>query len=164
MDLLDSFRILSKYNRSANACLYEQCAQLKPAEYRLQRQVSFGSIHALLNHMLLADGIWMSRFTGGSTTTPPLDTVLFDTFEALRPARVKKDEGIEAFFASADDDFLTRPLRYTNSRGKDYEDSAAVAVLHFFNHQTHHRGQVHVMLSQTSIKPPSLDLHRLINP
>jgi uncharacterized damage-inducible protein DinB len=164
MDLLDSFRILAKYNRSANACLYEQCAQLELAEYRLERRGSFGSIHALLNHGLLADGIWMSRFLGGGKTTPPLNTVLFDSFEELHPARVKKDEEIEAFFASADGEFLTRPLRYTNSRGKDYVDSAPTAVLHFFNHQTHHRGQVHVMLSQTSIKPPSLDLHRLINP
>jgi uncharacterized damage-inducible protein DinB len=164
MVLLDSFRMLAGYNRVANARLYEQCAQVDPGEYRLERKVSFGSMHALLNHMLLGDRIWMSRFAGGGKTTPPLNTVLFDAFPDLRSARVAQDEQIEAFFAMAGDDFLGRPLHYTNSLGKDCTDSAPAAVLHFFNHQTHHRGQVHVLLSQTNIMPPSLDLHRIVNP
>jgi len=61
-------------------------------------------------------------------------------------------------------DFLQRQLPYTNNQGKDYLETTPVAVLHFFNHQTHHRGQVHVMISQTDIKPPSLDMHRILNP
>jgi len=164
MELLDSFRILARYNRGANARLYDCCAQLDPVEYRLQRRGSFGSVHALLNHMLLGDRIWMSRFAGGGKTTPPLDTVLFDTFAELHPARLKEDEEIEAFFEKTDEDFLRRPLRYTNSLGKDSTYPAPLAVLHFFNHQTHHRGQVHVMLSQTNVKPPALDLPRILNP
>jgi uncharacterized damage-inducible protein DinB len=63
-----------------------------------------------------------------------------------------------------DGDFLTRPLSYKNSLGVECTDAAPRAVLHFFNHQTHHRGQVHVMLSQTDVKPPSLDMHRILNP
>jgi uncharacterized damage-inducible protein DinB len=151
--MLDAFRILARYNRIANERLYEKCAQLDPAEYRKQRQGSFGSIHALLNHVLLGDRIWTSRFAGGGKTTPPLNSTLFDTFQE-----------IEAFFAGVDADFLHRQLRYVNSQGKDCVEKAPVAVLHFFNHQTHHRGQVHVMISQTDVKPPSLDMHRILNP
>ena len=83
-----------------------------------QRKGSFGSIHALLNHILLGDRIWMSRFEGGGKTTPPLNTVLYEEFGPLREARVKEDERIEAFFAGAGPEFLTRGLQYVNSQGR----------------------------------------------
>lgn len=162
--MLDAFRMLAHYNRSANQRLYQQCSKLDLAEYRLERRGSFAGIHGLLNHILLGDRIWMSRFAGGGNTTPPLNSILFETFAELTAARSQQDASIEAFFEKVDDGFLTRPLRYTNSRGKDCVDAALVAVLHFFNHQTHHRGQVHVMLSQTDVPPPALDLHRILNP
>jgi uncharacterized damage-inducible protein DinB len=162
--MLDAFKVFARYNRLANERLYERCAQLDLAEYTRERKGSFGSVHKLLNHMLLADGIWMSRFAGGGKTTPPLDTILFETFPELHGARKEQDAAIEEFFATADENFLTRPLHYINSRGIAYTDSAPRATLHFFNHQTHHRGQVHVMLSQTEVKPPALDMHRLLNP
>ena len=162
--MLAAFRMLANYNRIANERLYEACGQLDPAEYRRERKGSFGSIHALLNHVLLGDSIWMSRFSGSGNTTPPLNSILFDMFAELRSARAAKDEEIEAFFARMDNDFLQRQLPYTNSQGKAYLETAPVAVLHFFNHQTHHRGQVHVMISQTDVKPPSLDMHRILNP
>ncbi len=156
--------MLARYNRIANERLYEQCGQLDPVEYRRERQGSFGSIHGLLNHILLGDRIWMSRFAGGGNTTPPLNSILFDSFAELSSARAAQDEEIEAFFEKTDADFLPRQFRYTNNQGKDYVETAPVAVLHFFNHQTHHRGQVHVMISQTDVKPPSLDMHRILNP
>jgi uncharacterized damage-inducible protein DinB len=164
MDLFDAFRAYARYNRGANEVLYEQCAQLDLEEYQRARSGSFGSIHALLNHMLLADQIWMSRFMGGGHTTPPLDTVLFEKFAELRAARVAQDKAIETFFATADSEFLARPLRYINSLGKPSQSVASLAVLHFFNHQTHHRGQVHVMLSQTNVRPPALDMPRILAP
>lgn len=163
-DMLDAFRIFARYNRVANERLYVQVGKLDLAEYRRERRGSFGSIHALLNHILLGDRIWMSRFAGGGKTTPPLNTILFETFTEINTARAEEDAGIVAFFEKVDDDFLTRQLAYANSRGKECVDKAAPAVLHFFNHQTHHRGQVHVMLSQTEVSPPALDMHRILNP
>jgi uncharacterized damage-inducible protein DinB len=162
--MLDAFRIFARYNSVANARLYEQVGKLDVTEYRRERRGSFGSIHGLMNHTMVADRIWMSRFAGGGKTTPPLNTILFETFAEINSARAEEDAGIQAFFAKIDDGFLTRRLAYTNSRGKDYVEEAAPAVLHFFNHQTHHRGQVHVMLSQTEISPPALDMHRILNP
>jgi uncharacterized damage-inducible protein DinB len=156
--------MLARYNRVANERLYEACAQLDPVEYRRERKGSFGSIHALLNHILLGDRIWTSRFAGGGSTTPPLNTILFDNFAELRSGRAVQDAQIEALFAKIDSDFLQRQLRYTNSQGKECVETPPVAVLHFFNHQTHHRGQVHVMISETGVKPPSLDMHRILNP
>src|ERR1700761_2780417 len=108
MDLLDVFRTLARYNRVANTRLYEQCEKLEPAEYRRERPGSFGSIHALLNHTLLGDRIWMSRFAGGGLTTPPLNTVLFEAFAELSAARMEEDAGIVSFFEKADGEFVTR--------------------------------------------------------
>ena len=164
MDLLRHFQMLARYNRIANERLYEACAQLTDEEYRRLRKGSFGSIHALLNHLLLGDRIWMARFEGGGQTTPPLNTVLHEDFAALRAARVTEDDRIETFFAGAGQQFLTDELRYVNSKGVRRADNAAMAVAHLFNHQTHHRGQVHVMLAQTPVQAPSLDLHWLIAP
>jgi uncharacterized damage-inducible protein DinB len=161
--MLDAFRIFARYNRVANERLYEQVGKLDVAEYRRERRGSFGSIHALLNHILVGDRIWMSRFAGGGKTTPPLNTILFETFAEINAARTEEDASIVAFFEKVDDGFLTRQLAYTNSFGKDCVVEAGPAVLHFFNHQTHHRGQVHVMLSQTEVSPPALDMHRLLN-
>ncbi len=111
--------MLARYNRVANERLYEQCGKLELAEYRRERPGSFGSIHALLNHMLLGDRIWMSRFAGGGNTTPPLNTILFETFAELSAARIEQDAGIESFFEKVDDGFVSRTLRYRNSQGKD---------------------------------------------
>ena len=164
MDLPAYWRMLARYNRVANERLFDTCAKLDAREYRTERRGSFGSIHALLNHMLLGDGIWMARFEGAGSTTPPLNTVLHDSFPELRTARAKQDSHIESFFAAQDASFVERTFRYTNSKGLEYSESAPVAIAHFFNHQTHHRGQVHVMLSQTDVPPPPLDMHRILNP
>ena len=164
MDTLVIFQKFAQYNRIANQRLYQSCAHIGDDEYRRQRAGSFGSIHALLNHGLLADRIWMARFSGGGKTTPPLNTVLYDDFAALRAAREGDDIAMEAFFQAAPASFLTKKLSYTNSKGVHYEEASVPAVLHMFNHQTHHRGQVHVMLSQCGVQPPSLDMPRILNP
>jgi uncharacterized damage-inducible protein DinB len=156
--------MLARYNRIANERLFEKCSALSDSEYRMNRAGSFRSIHALLNHVLLGDRIWMSRFEGGGQTTPPLNIILYEDFSQLRDARVAEDARIESFFPNLGSDFAEQSLAYINNQGKSYVETAPVAFSHFFNHQTHHRGQVHVMLSQTPVAPPSLDLHRIINP
>jgi uncharacterized damage-inducible protein DinB len=164
MDLAAHFQMLARYNRTANERLYAACAQLDDDEYRKLRPGSFGSIHALLNHILLGDRRWMGLFENGQRTTPPLNQILYDDFADLRSARVGEDARMETFFDQLDVAFWTRSFPYTNNQGKDYVETAHVACTHLFNHQTHHRGQVHVMLSQTTARPPSLDLHRIVNP
>ena len=166
MTLLEHFRMMATYNRLANEELYAACAKLSDEAYRKKRNGSFGSIHALLNHLLLSDRIWMARFEGGGETTPPLDTILCESFAELHAARLTEDARIECFFdemsAEAFDDFLGMKMRYINSRGAESVSIATLAVPHLFTHQTHHRAQVHVMLGEAGVQPPSLDLHRLV--
>lgn len=164
MNLVIHFQMLARYNRMANERIFAKCAQLDNAEYRKGRAGSFGSIHGLLNHILLGDRRWMGLFESGDRVTPPLHQILHDDFSVLQIARTREDARIEAFFAKLDDVFWNQSFAYTNNQGKDYVETAHVACSHLFNHQTHHRGQVHVMLSQTPVVPPSLDLHRIVNP
>jgi len=164
MDLSPHFRIMARYNRIANERLYAACAQLPDDEYRRRRAGSFGSIHGLLNHILLGDRRWLGLFENGDRVTPPLGQILYDDFAELRAARQREDARLEQFFAAAGASFWERSFEYVNNQGRDIVETAHVACAHLFNHQTHHRGQVHVMLSQTAVAPPSLDLHRILNP
>src|SRR5438552_8817958 len=156
--------MLARYNCIANERLFTKCAQLDDAEYRKKRAGSFGSIHGLLNHILLGDRRWLVLFDSGERLTPPLNQILYDDFSDLRSARKQEDSRIEAFFSHLDPTFWSRTFSYTNNQGRDYIETAHVACTHLFNHQTHHRAQVHVMLSQTSVRPPALDFHRIVNP
>ena len=162
--LLTHFQMLARYNCIANERLFSKCGELEDSEYRKQRAGSFGSIHGLLNHILLGDRRWLGLFESGERVTPPLNQILYDDFGDLRAAREREDARLESFFGKLDATFWGRSFAYTNNQGKDHVESAHVACTHLFNHQTHHRGQVHVMLSQTRVTPPSLDLHRIMNP
>jgi uncharacterized damage-inducible protein DinB len=99
MNLTAHFQMLARYNRIANERLFAQCAQLDDAQYRKPRAGSFGSIHALLNHILLGDRRWMGLFETGEPVTPPLNQILYDDFSGLRSARAREDARIESFFA-----------------------------------------------------------------
>ena len=162
--LIDTFRMLARYNALANRRLYAACARLDEAELMRQRPAFFKSIHGTLNHILLGDRIWLDRFAGREVPSTGLDAVLYADFAALRAAREAEDERIERFAAGLTDAFLAGTIRYVNNEGREMEDPVDLLVMHLFNHQTHHRGQVHDMLSQTTVAPPVLDLHRVIRP
>jgi uncharacterized damage-inducible protein DinB len=154
----------ARYNRLANERLYEGCARLSEAERRRDLGAFFGSVHGTLNHLVLGDRIWMTRFEGGSHPSTNLGAILFESFADLASARAEMDARIEAFFGALPPGFLERSLRYVNNDGVDSADPASVIVPHFFNHQTHHRAQVHTLLSQLGHKTPVLDLHRVLRP
>lgn len=162
--LIQNFRMLARYNTLANRRLYEACASLSDAERKEDRPAFFGSIHGTLNHIMVGDRIWLARFGGEEVPSTNLDAVLYEDFDELRGARVSEDERIEAFAFGLDEELLGGKIRYTNNEGKIYVDPVDLLVAHLFNHQTHHRGQIHDMLTQTEVPPPVLDLHRVIKP
>jgi uncharacterized damage-inducible protein DinB len=155
------YRMFARYNAWCNERLYEAAALVADADYRADRGVFFKSLHGTLNHLLVADRIWMKRFTGIGEQPPGLDAVLFDDFAALRVARRSQDVLINRYIDNLDDERLAGTFRYTTfTNPKTVEQPLAPALDHFFNHQTHHRGQAHALL--TSIvgndKTPSFDL------
>ncbi|MDF5734473.1 MULTISPECIES: DinB family protein [unclassified Nostoc] len=162
--LIQHFQMLSRYNSLANRRLYDVCSLVSDVELKQTRPAFFKSIYGTLNHIMIGDRIWMGRFTGEEMSSQGLDGILYDEFEELCAARVLEDERITAFIEELDDDFLKGIITYKNNQGKIYRDSVNLLLAHFFNHQTHHRGQIHDMLTQTEIAPPSLDMHRVISP
>jgi len=154
----DYFRRLARYNAWANRRLYEACGSLDAGDYNAQRPSFFGSIHATLNHILVADRIWLARFEGADSGLRRLDQILCEDFTALRQAREAEDALILEHVGGLDAGTVAGMLRYRNTAGEAKETPRLWALAHFFNHQAHHRGQVHGLLSGTPIAPPPLDL------
>lgn len=152
------FRLLGAYNRWANERLYAACAALPEAEYKAARPSFFGSIHRTLNHILVGDRGWLARGGGEGDWTLPLDTELYEDLESLRAARAAEDAHIVHLMEGLSEPALARTVRYRTSKGEAFENPIWLVYQHMFNHQTHHRGQVHDMLSQTAVPPPPLDL------
>jgi uncharacterized damage-inducible protein DinB len=152
------FHRFARYNAWANRRLYDACAALSPADYRAQRPSFFGSINATLNHILVGDRVWMARFEGVPSGIARLDEILHAELADLRAARESEDARILGFVSGIGEDALSGTLRYRNMAGESQETPLTWTLAHFFNHQTHHRGQVHDMLSGTPVAPPSLDL------
>ena len=162
--LPEVLRLLARYNRLANERLYDACAALSDEERRRDRRGFFRSIYGTLNHILLGDRNWLARFRGGEAPSTGLDAILYEDFAELHAARATEDDRLEAFVRDVTPAFLAGSIRYVNNEGRLLEDPTDLLVLHLFNHQTHHRGQVHDMLSQAGAKPPVLDMHRVIRP
>src|SRR5690606_6538163 len=142
------FQMLADYNRWANGRVYDACGELSDEEYRADKGAFFGSAHRTLNHLLVADRIWMKRITGSSKAPHTLDTVLFEDFEALRQARIAEDRRLIDFAEQLDDEQLARSFTYRPiSNPVPITQPLAPILTHVFNHQTHHRGQVHTILT-----------------
>ena len=154
----------ARYNRLANETLYEACAALSDEERRRGLGAFFRSIHGTLNHLLLGDRIWMTRFEGSDHPSTGLGAILHDDFSVLRAARAVMDARIEVFFSALPSGFAAGSISYVNNSGFASEDPIEILLPHFFNHQTHHRAQVHTLLSQLGRDPPVLDLHRVLRP
>lgn len=145
---LERYQMFSGYNAWANERLYDAAAKLPDNDYRADRGAFFKSLHGTLNHILVADRIWMKRFTGQGDAPAKLDTVLFDEFDALRAARDKEDARISAFIGELAEHELDQTFSYlTIVNPKTVTQRLAPALDHFFNHQTHHRGQAHAILT-----------------
>jgi uncharacterized damage-inducible protein DinB len=157
--LKDQFMMLASYNSWVNRLLYDAVAALPDADYRADLGAFFGSLHGTLNHLLLGDRIWLKRFTGAGEVPASLDAILYDDFAALRAARVAEDARIERYIADLSPAELAGTLRYhTTRQPAEIEQHLAPLLLHFFNHQTHHRGQAHGLLTRLTGEAPSFDL------
>ena len=115
--LIAHFQMMARYNWLANERLYECCARLSDAERKKNRRAFFKSIHGTLNHIMVGDRNWMTRFEGGVASSARLDIILYDDFNELRAARVREDERIERFAAALKNSWTARsPGSITRAR------------------------------------------------
>jgi uncharacterized damage-inducible protein DinB len=153
------FEMYAAYNAWVNERLYDAAARIPDAEYRRDRGAFFGSLHGTLNHLLVGDRIWMHRFAGEGEEPRELDGILYEKFSELRAERRAEDARISRYIAGLSDQALVGTLSYRSTRSPaELEQHLAPLLLHFFNHQTHHRGQAHCLITEITGEAPSFDL------
>jgi uncharacterized damage-inducible protein DinB len=151
--------MMAAYNAWCNERIYEVAAELSEADYHADRGAFFKSMSGTLNHLLVTDRIWLKRFTGEGESPNRLDAVLFDGFSDLRQARRREDERIIGYVEGLSEADLTGRIRYRSiTNPAEIEQPLAPVLMHFFNHQTHHRGQAHCLLTGFGLEAPVLDL------
>jgi len=156
---LDYARTMARYNRRMNRALYECGARLTDAQRKEDVRAFFKSLHGTLNHILVGDNVWMGRFVGPIFVPTSLAQELHVGFDDLRRAREAMDARILEWAGTLAQDKLAGELRYTSIvNPAPRVMPMALAVAHFFNHQTHHRGQATTLLMQRGIDPGVTDL------
>ncbi len=151
--------MLAGYNGWANGRLYDAVDRLNEADWRADCGAFFGSLMGTLNHLVATDRIWMRRFTGEGEAPDRLDAIIAEDRATLRQAREAEDARIAAYVAGLDEARLAGPVSYTTiTSPRTITQPLAPALVHVFNHQTHHRGQAHALLTRLAGEAPSLDL------
>ncbi len=166
--------LMAEYNAWMNAKLYATAARLPAEEIARDRGAFFGSILGTLNHLVVADTIWLKRFAEHPARHAALEPLRqtpmpqrlnewpFADFAELRAHRERMDATIRSWAAALSEDDLSTPLRYANTRGDLFVRDTFALLMHFFNHQTHHRGQITTLLSQAGEDVGVTDLLALI--
>ncbi len=153
------FQMLAAYNGWANRRLYDAAAELSDADFTRDVGAFFKSMMGTLNHILVGDRIWMKRFTAEGEAPKSLDAVIHPNLGPLRIAREAEDNRIEDWIDGLDGQAFAGRFTYiTVTDMRTVSQRLAPALAHFFNHQTHHRGQAHTVLSLLGKEPPSLDM------
>ena len=151
--------MFAAYNSWANARIYEAAAELDADDLDRNTGAFFKSMIGTLNHLMVADRVWMKRFTGEGDAPPTLDTILFADFAKLRAAREAEDRRIIGWIGGLTDKDLAGRFTYmTVTDMRTVSQRLAPALDHFFNHQTHHRGQAHMILTVLGRPSVPLDL------
>ena len=157
--MLSGFHAMARYNRWMNECIYGHCEKLSDAERKVDRGAFFRSIHGTLNHLLLGDRIWLGRFLSREFHVETLADELYADFSELRGERARTDAEILEWVKTLDQKCLGAPLKFRSIVGnRDRSFPLWFMVQHFFNHQTHHRGQVTTLLMQAGVDPGVTDL------
>ena len=160
-------RTMAAYNAVMNEDIYAAAAELGDAERRRDRGAFWRSIHGTLNHLIWADHRWMSRFAGWENPAVPIKDSggWYQDFDAMAGARRQTDDAITAWAVGMTEDWLAQDLHWvSNVTGGAQTKPRAFLVAHMFNHQTHHRGQVHAMLTAAGIPSGVTDLAMLVEP
>ncbi len=154
-------RTMAAYNSEMNRRLYAAASRLSDAERRAQRGAFWGSIHGTLAHVLWDDSQWMSRFDDWPRPETPIteSAHMIEDYDELYVTRIKRDADIERWAARIDEAWLGGDLAWFSGAAKrEVVAPKALLVTHFFNHQTHHRGQVHALLTAAGEKTGDTDL------
>lgn len=164
------FTLLAQYNASMNQQLYAAAARLSPQTLAQDRGAFFGSLLGTMNHIVVGDTIWLQRFAHHPAKHPALQAVLAlpapstltdmisDDLALLAARRSTLDAIISDWVSQLADADLEQVLHYRTTKGVAHQKRFGSVIMHFFNHQTHHRGQCSTLLSQAGVDIGVTDL------
>jgi len=158
-------RTMAAYNAEMNRRLYGAAARLSEAERRAPRGAFWGSIHGTLTHILWGDRQWMSRFDNWPKPDTPIkqSAQMIDDFAELLATRERADGDIVVWAHEVNDAWLSEDMVwFSGATNREVRAPKGLLVTHFFNHQTHHRGQAHAMLTAAGQETGDTDLFLLI--
>ncbi|UTW00672.1 damage-inducible protein DinB [Marinomonas rhizomae] len=176
MSVKENLQLMASYNQWMNLSVYKAVAELSDADLIEDKGAFFGSVLGTLNHNLAADIIWLKRFADHFSELSSLDfvrtlerpatlnTQLFDDLLLLQSQRFRLDQLIIDMMNEITDEMLSSALMYKNMKGIEHSQRFGFTLQHFFNHQTHHRGQITTLLSQMGIDVGATDLIITIPP
>ena len=158
MTIIKNFQLLADFNAWANTKIFSSCKKLDESEYKKDRKAFFTSIHGTLNHLLVVDNLYISRIEGKDHNIRSMDQILHDNIDDLEEARMKKDKHLVDLVNNLSVENINKEITYKSFDTTVHTFTINFILITLFNHQTHHRGQVHNMLSQAGIKPPQIDI------
>ncbi|BCE01763.1 DinB family protein [Marinicellulosiphila megalodicopiae] len=157
------FELYANYNLRMNKQIYTAARKLKNEEYNKNMGAFFGSINHTLNHIAVGDIFWLKRFGEHEelfqslepirqlSLPQSLETILFYDLKGLFHLRKLIDRCIVSFVQELTELDINSNLTYTNSKGVESNKHFCLVLMHMFNHQTHHRGQVSTLFSQLGV-------------
>ena len=154
-------RMMAAYNAEMNRRVYGAAARLSDASRREDRGAFFGSIHGTLSHLLWADRMWMSRFDGWERPAVGIadSPAMIEAFHELSAERTGADARLGDWAERVEQSWLEGDQTwFSGASGREMTKPLALVVTHMFNHQTHHRGQVHAMLTAAGEETGATDL------
>lgn len=155
-------QLMARYNHWQNTNLVTAADALDDAARQLDRGSFFRSINSTFNHILWGDRIWLSRFT--DAPAPTQDSIKNSVDETIdwtefKASRMEQDQSILNWAANMTDDALLGDISwYSWALEREASKPTEICVMHFFNHQTHHRGQIHAMLTAAGQRPGDTDI------
>jgi uncharacterized damage-inducible protein DinB len=158
--------MMAEYNSEMNRRLYTAASRLGEAERRADRGAFWRSIHGTLSHLVWGDKMWMSRFAGWPkpSVVQADSATMIESWEELVATRERADADIEVWAARLDAAWLADDLTwFSGGAGREVRRPRWLLVTHFFNHQTHHRGQVHAMLTAADERTGDTDLPVIVS-
>jgi uncharacterized damage-inducible protein DinB len=158
MSLPNYFASLARYHVWATQRLIESNLHgLSDDDWHRDCGLYFRSVHGTVNHLLVTDNIWYSRFAEGKSLRMPLDTVLHDDRTAVCEALGTAVTRWSPWLSNLSPERFDGELHYTRNNGEEIRIPFAPALGHVFNHATHHRGQLTAALTAMVQPGPELD-------
>jgi uncharacterized damage-inducible protein DinB len=158
--LLEHMQAMARNNAWANFRLLNACAQLTEEGYRARRTSFFPSIHLTMNHILVVDWYYLDALDNGGRRWRDiyaLDDAPCPTFADVRREQTATDRRLIAYCDNLSPTQLDDVVTLHRPGDLEYPEHIQDVLAHLFQHDIHHRGQVHAMLAGTEVAPPQLD-------